>query len=109
LGGDNARFFQGEIIERKPFHQMILAEEFEKRRVELERQLTQTQEERIRSLTKKICKGLDNLDFGGKQELLRLLVEKVMCDGQNVEIQTIIPIGQQLHPLHQEGLRGMGF
>jgi hypothetical protein len=114
LGGDNARFFQGEIIERKLFHQMILAEEFEKRQVELERQLiqrqlTQTQEERIRSLTEKICKGLDNLDFGGKKELLRLLVEKVMYDGQNVEIQTIIPIGQQLHPLHQEGLRGMGF
>jgi len=80
---------------------MILAEELEKRQVELERQLMQTQEERIRSLTEKIGKGLNNLDFGGKQELFRLLVGKVIYDGQTVEIQTIIPIGQQLYPLHQ--------
>jgi len=101
LGGDNTRVFRGRIIDRKLFHQMILAEELEKRQVELERQLMQTQEERIRSLTEKIGKGLNNLDFGGKQELFRLLVGKVIYDGQTVEIQTIIPIGQQLYPLHQ--------
>ena len=82
--------------------------ELEKRKAELERQLaqrqlTQSQEARIRSLTEKIGAGLDNLDFAGKQELLRLLIEKVLYDGQGVEIQTIIPLGEQLHPIHRGG------
>ena len=82
--------------------------ELEKRKAELEkqltqRQLTQTQEDRIRGLTKKIGEGLDNLDFSGKQELLRLLVERVIYNEQSIEIQTIIPVGEQLHPLHQGG------
>jgi hypothetical protein len=85
--------------------------ELEKRKAELERQLaqrqlTQSQEARIRSLTEKIGAGLDNLDFAGKQELLRLLIEKVLYDGQGVEIQTIIPLGELLHPIHRGGQRG---
>jgi len=85
--------------------------ELEKRKAELERQLaqrqlTQSQEARIRSLTEKIGAGLDNLDFAGKQELLRLLIEKVLYDGQDVEVQTTIPLGEQLHPIHRGGLRG---
>jgi len=88
--------------------------ELEKRKAELERQLaqrqlTQSQEARIRSLTEKNGAGLDNLDFAGKQELLRLLIEKVLYDGQGVEIQTIIPLGEQLHPIHRGGLRGWIF
>ena len=39
----------------------------------------------------------------GRQELLRLLVEKVEYNGQGIEIMTIIPLGEQLHPLHREG------
>ncbi len=82
--------------------------ELEKRKAELERQLaqrqlTQSQEARIRSLTEKIGAGLDNLDFASKQELLRLLIEKVLYDGQGVEIQTIIPLDEQLHPIHRGG------
>jgi len=82
--------------------------ELEKRKTELEgqlaqRQLTQSQEARIRSLTEKIGIGLDNLDFAGKQELLRLLLEKVLYNGQGVEIQTIIPLSEQLHPIHRGG------
>ncbi len=85
--------------------------ELEKRKAELERQLdqrqlTQSQEARIRSLTEKISTGLDNLDFAGKQELMRLLIERVLYDGQGVEIQTIIPLSEQLHPLHRGGHRG---
>ncbi len=85
--------------------------ELEKRRTELERQLahrqlTQRQEDQIRSLTEKIGMGLDNPDFTAKQEVVRLLVEKVLFDGQGVEIQTIIPLGDKLHPLHREGDRG---
>ncbi len=82
--------------------------ELEKRKAELEsrlaqRQLTQTQEDRIRSLTERIGKGLNNLDFSGKQELLRLLSERVVYDEESIEIQTIIPLGEQLHPLHRGG------
>jgi hypothetical protein len=85
--------------------------ELEKRKAELERQLTgklltQNSEDQIRSLMEKISIGLDNLDFMDKQELLRLLVEKVFYNGQNVEILTIIPLGEQLHPIHRGGLRG---
>jgi len=85
--------------------------ELEKRRGELERQLnrrllTQNQEAQIRSLAEKISAGLDNLSFAGKQELLRLLVEKVCYNGQSIEILTIIPLGDQLHPIHRGGLRG---
>ena len=56
----------------------------------------------------KISVGLSNLDFTGKQELLRLLVEKVSCDGQGVEILTIIPLGEQLHPIHRREIKGEG-
>ena len=82
--------------------------ELEKRKAELEGQLpqrflTQNQEAHIRSLAEKISIGLDNLDFTGKQELLRLLVEKVFYDGQRIEILTIIPLNEQLHPIHRGG------
>ncbi len=55
------------------------------------------------SLTEKISIGLNNLDFTGKQELLRLLVEKVFYNGQSIEILTIIPLSEQLHPIHRGG------
>jgi hypothetical protein len=85
--------------------------ELEKRKSELERQLTQrrlteSQEERIRSFARKIGTGLNTQDFAGRQELLRLLIEKVLFDGQVVEIQTIITPSEQLHPIHRGGLRG---
>jgi len=64
---------------------------------------TQNQEAHIKSLMEKIIMGLDNLDFTGKQELLRLLVEKVFYNGQSIEILTIIPLGEQLHPIHRRG------
>jgi site-specific DNA recombinase len=85
--------------------------ELEKRKSELERQLaqrqvTESQEARIRSFAEKIGTGLDTLGFAGRQELLRLLVEKVLLNGQAVEIQTIIAPDEQLHPVHRGGLRG---
>ncbi len=85
--------------------------ELEKRKMELERQLiqrqlTESQETRIRSFAKKISSGLDTLDFAGKQELLRLLIEKVIFNGQVVEIHTIIAPNEQLHPVRRGGYRG---
>lgn len=81
------------------------------RRAELERQLTQreltaSQEVRIKSLIQQLSAGLDSLDFHGRQEILRLLVEKVVYDGQSIEIQTIIRTAEQLHPIRRGGNRG---
>lgn len=85
--------------------------ELETRKVELERQLsrrllTKKHEASIRKMIEKLNTGLSNLDFNGKQQLLRLLIEKVVYDGQNIEIQTIIPLGEQLHPVYRGGQRG---
>ena len=82
--------------------------ELEKRKLELDRQLTQrnlteNQEAQIRSLMEKISTGLDSLDFTGEQDLLRLLVERVLYNGQEVEIETIIPQREQLHPIQRRG------
>jgi len=52
--------------------------------------LTARQANSIRKMMEKINQGLESLDFIGRQKLLRLLVEKVAFDGENVEIQTII-------------------
>ncbi|MBA7691732.1 hypothetical protein ES703_100283 [subsurface metagenome] len=82
--------------------------ELEKRQSELERQLnqrslTENQEAEIKSLMENIGTGLAHLDFSDKQELLRLLVEKVVYNGQSIEILTIIPLSEQLHPIHRRG------
>jgi site-specific DNA recombinase len=82
--------------------------ELEKRKDELERQLaqrsiTEHQEAQLRSFISKIVAGLDHLDFKGKQELLRTLIEKVLYNGQNIEIQTIVPPRGQLQPIYREG------
>jgi site-specific DNA recombinase len=88
--------------------------ELEKRKSELERQLaqrqlTESQEAKIRSFAEKISTGLDTLDFTGRQELMRLIIEKVLFDGQVVEIQTIIAPNEQLHPVRRGGPRGWIF
>ncbi len=85
--------------------------ELEKRKAELERQLThrfltENQEAQIRSLMENIGIGLSHLSFTGKQELIRLLVEKILYDGQSIEILTIIPPKKQLHPIQRRGYRG---
>jgi site-specific DNA recombinase len=86
-------------------------EELERRKNELERQLAQRflsedNKAQIRRLAGDMRMGLDNLDFAGKQELLRLLVEKIIYDGQNLEIQTIIRPHEQLQPNGRELERG---
>ncbi len=85
--------------------------ELESRVVQLERQLSQkeltaNQEIRIKEFVERLTIGLDNLDFHGKQEILRLLAEKVIYYGSNIEIQTIIRPDAQLHPIPRGGLRG---
>jgi site-specific DNA recombinase len=86
----------------------------EKRREELERRLSiltlsQAQEEEARALAARIGKNLDALGFNQRQEVLRLLVEKVYYRGTELEISTIIPLSGdmcQLHPLPRGGCWG---
>ena len=83
--------------------------ELEKRKGQLERQLTQRsitqhQETQLRNFVSNVAAGIDRLDFRGKQELLRTLIEKVLFSGQNIEIQTIVPPRGQLQPMHRGGL-----
>jgi site-specific DNA recombinase len=85
--------------------------ELERRKNELERKLaqrylTEDKKVQIRQLAEDMGTGLDNLDFAGKQELLRLLVEKVIYDGQSIEIQTIVRPREQLHPIGRGSGRG---
>ncbi len=83
--------------------------ELEARKIELEKQLTRgiitaNQEEAIKSFVIRINDGLDNVDFIQKQTIVRELTEKLIYDGESVEIQTIINPNVQLHPLTR-GLR----
>ena len=85
--------------------------ELERRKNELERKIAQRylsedNKVQIRQLAEDMGNGLDNLDFTGRQKLLRLLVEKVIYDGQNIEIQTIVRPREQLHPIGRGPGRG---
>ena len=62
----------------------------------------------IRGFSEQVKSGLDNLDFKGKQDLLRLLVERVNYDGQKIEIQTVLTINDKLNTIHRRGPRGWG-
>jgi hypothetical protein len=73
--------------------------ETETRKVELERQLsrrlmTTKHKAATRKMMDKLSTGLSNLDFNGRQQLLRLLIENKVYDGQNIGIKTIIPSGE---------------
>lgn len=82
--------------------------ELEARKTDVQRQLAQneltaSQEVRIKSLMQQLNAGLRNLDFHGRQEVVRLLVERVVYNVQSIQIQTIIPTNPQLHPIHLGG------
>lgn len=83
--------------------------ELEARKIDLEKQLirgiiTANQEEAIKSFVKRINDGLDAVNFIQKQTIVRELTEKLIYDGESIEIQTIINPDVQLHPLTR-GLR----
>jgi hypothetical protein len=59
--------------------------------------------EQVEELTSRLAEGLDTLDFDGRRELLRLLVDEVVYDDGQLSIKTILPLGR-LHPTSR-GLR----
>ena len=83
----------------------------EKRKSELEgqlayRELTQNQEVQIKGFFEQVNSGIEHLDFNGRRQLLRLLVEKVCYNGEDAQIQTVIPLNDQLHPIYQKDSKG---
>jgi len=49
---------------------------------------------RINAFAQTVTAAIDNLDFGGRQRLLRLVVEEVRVKGFKVEIQLRIPLDE---------------
>jgi len=49
---------------------------------------------RINAFAQTVTAAIDNLDFGGRQRLLRLVVEEVHVKGFKVEIQLRIPLDE---------------
>ena len=50
--------------------------------------------DQIKTFCSQVSQGLDNLTFEEKQQLLRLVVERITVDSGKVTIETIIPTGQ---------------
>jgi hypothetical protein len=74
----------------------------EERRLELTAQLDRLDRalaylDQVKDLTSRLAQGLDTLDFGGRRELLRLLVDEVVYDDGQLSIKRILPL-RQLHP-----------
>ena len=57
----------------------------------------------------RVSDGLEALAFEERQELLRLVVEKVVVEGEKVRVETVIPIdgdGGELRTPHPELVEG---
>lgn len=51
----------------------------------------------LQAFCDKISRGFDNLDFEGRQKLLRLIVERIIVQDGHVRIETILPVeGEQV-------------
>ena len=70
--------------------------EIERRTTELDRRQQQDQDaqnalEHLNRFCHRISKGLDALTFDGRQQLLRLVVERITVDNGRVRVDTVIP------------------
>ena len=50
---------------------------------------------RLEAFCERVSRGLENLSFEEKQKLLRLLVDRIEVDGQQVRIEAVIPLPEQ--------------
>ena len=48
---------------------------------------------RLEAFCKRVSQGLENLSFEERQKLLRLVVDRIVVDGQHVRIEGVIPQG----------------
>ncbi len=63
----------------------------------------------IESFCHRVAQGLDALNFEERQQLLRLVVERITLGDNTIRIETVIPTGDddvQLHYRHPEALEG---
>ena len=80
---------------------------------ELDRQEQQEQDgrvalEHLERFCGQVAQGLDVMTFGERQQLLRLVVERITVQNGNVSIETAIPTGQEgnLRTRHPELAEG---
>jgi site-specific DNA recombinase len=52
--------------------------------------------ERLESFCEAVAQGLDNLTFEEKQQLLRLLVERILVENSKVQVEAIIPLDENI-------------
>ena len=62
---------------------------------------------RLEAFCERVSQGLENLSFEERQKLLRLLVDRIVVDGQQVRIEAVIPLQGRapevaLRPNHPE-------
>ena len=74
----------------------------EQRSRELETQLARldralSYKGQIQDLARRLTGGLEHMDFNGRREMLRLLVDEVVYDEGLLTIKTVLPL-EQLHP-----------
>jgi site-specific DNA recombinase len=50
---------------------------------------------RVSDCARQAADGIDALDFGGRQRLVRLIVEEVRVDGWQIELRLRIPLDNQ--------------
>ena len=74
-------------------------QELERQQKEIERQDREAERDsevlnRLESFCQRVSVGLQGVTWGEKQKLLRLLIDRVVIDGQQVSILGVIPVGQ---------------
>lgn len=47
---------------------------------------------RLEAFCERVSEGLGNLSFEERQKLLRLVVDRIVVEGQRVRIETVIPL-----------------
>ena len=85
-------------------------QELDRQQKEIERQGREAERDsevlnRLESFCQRVSVGMQGVTWGEKQKLLRLLIDRVVIDGQRVSILGVIPVGQPaldvLCPLRQ--------
>jgi site-specific DNA recombinase len=97
-----ADLYQAGVIERAEMSRRAAELEARSRRVDQEREALVAQraelaqannlQRRITGFAEQALAGLDNLDFNGRQQLLRLVLEDVRVEGWQVELRLRLPL-----------------
>jgi site-specific DNA recombinase len=106
-----ADLYQAGVIERAEMSRRAAELEARSRRYDQEREALVAQraelaqannlQRRITGFAERALAGLDNLDFNGRQQLLRLVLEDVRVQGWQVELRLRLPLDEDGAPAPQ--------